>query len=98
MPHRTIWKPAINRSVNSKSIFIQRRPASSNFFFISRKKNSEDDSIDRIDDPEKIGNSARTDIKERKFWNGYMEAYENCIGSTNTTGCTMVHRSRRRQR
>ncbi len=32
----------------------------------------------------KIGNSARTDLAERKFWNQYMRAYEDCLSATST--------------
>jgi len=39
----------------------------------------------RIDEPEKNWKFSLADIKERKFWKQYMEAYEECLGATSTT-------------
>ena len=40
--------------------------------------------LDRIDDPEKNWKFSIDDIKERQYWNAYMEAYEDCLGATST--------------
>ena len=40
--------------------------------------------LDRIDDPEKNWKFSIADIEERKFWNHYMTAYEQCLGATST--------------
>jgi PPK2 family polyphosphate:nucleotide phosphotransferase len=38
--------------------------------------------IARIDEPEKNWKFSLDDIKERKYWNNYMKAYEECISAT----------------
>ena len=39
----------------------------------------------RIDEPEKNWKFSLADIAERKFWDQYMAAYEQCLGATSTT-------------
>jgi PPK2 family polyphosphate:nucleotide phosphotransferase len=43
--------------------------------------------LDRIDDPEKNWKFSATDARERGYWNDYMKAYEEAIGSTSTPQC-----------
>jgi PPK2 family polyphosphate:nucleotide phosphotransferase len=38
----------------------------------------------RIDDPEKNWKFGSADIHERKYWKGYMEAFEECLRATST--------------
>lgn len=40
--------------------------------------------LQRIDDPEKNWKFSDADIRERKFWKDYREAYEECINATST--------------
>ena len=40
--------------------------------------------LDRIDDPDKNWKFSQADIEERKFWNQYMQAYQDCLGATST--------------
>jgi len=40
--------------------------------------------LDRIDDSEKNWKFSSSDVRERKFWNDYMKAYEACLGATST--------------
>lgn len=40
--------------------------------------------LDRIDEPEKNWKFSMADIKERRFWNQYMQAYEACLSATST--------------
>jgi PPK2 family polyphosphate:nucleotide phosphotransferase len=41
--------------------------------------------LDRIDDPEKNWKFSQADVEERKFWEHYMTAYEECVSATSTT-------------
>ena len=41
--------------------------------------------LDRIDEAEKNWKFSLADIEERKFWDEYMAAYEECLGATSTT-------------
>jgi len=38
----------------------------------------------RIDEPEKNWKFSSADVKERKFWDHYMTAFEECISATST--------------
>ena len=38
----------------------------------------------RIDEPDKNWKFSEADITERKFWDQYMEAYEDCLSATST--------------
>jgi PPK2 family polyphosphate:nucleotide phosphotransferase len=40
--------------------------------------------LERIDDPDKNWKFSSADMEERKFWKQYMQAYEDCLGSTST--------------
>ena len=40
--------------------------------------------LERIDDPEKNWKFSADDIKERKYWEHYMTAFEQCLGATST--------------
>jgi len=41
--------------------------------------------LDRIDDPDKNWKFSLADIQERKFWNQYMTAFEECLSATSTS-------------
>jgi PPK2 family polyphosphate:nucleotide phosphotransferase len=38
----------------------------------------------RIDEPQKNWKFSMSDVEERKYWDQYMKAYEDCIGATST--------------
>jgi PPK2 family polyphosphate:nucleotide phosphotransferase len=40
--------------------------------------------LQRIDEPEKNWKFSLADLEERKFWNEYMTAYEECLAATST--------------
>ena len=40
--------------------------------------------IARIDDPSKNWKFSTADVEERKFWNDYMAAYQDCLNATST--------------
>ena len=40
--------------------------------------------LQRIDEPHKNWKFSLADIEERKFWNRYMSAYEECLSATST--------------
>ena len=54
--------------------------------------------LERIDEPQKNWKFSLADIEERKFWNQYVKAYEECLSATSTRARAMVCRSSRRQR
>ena len=40
--------------------------------------------LERIDEPDKNWKFGQADVAERKFWNQYMAAYEDCLDATST--------------
>jgi PPK2 family polyphosphate:nucleotide phosphotransferase len=55
------------------------------FFLHLSKEEQRKRFLERIDEPEKNWKFSAADIAERKFWNGYMAAYEQCLGATSTS-------------
>jgi len=54
-------------------------------FFLNLSKDEQKERfIKRIDDPEKNWKFSADDLKEREFWNDYMQAYEKAIKETAT--------------
>jgi PPK2 family polyphosphate:nucleotide phosphotransferase len=54
------------------------------FFLHVSEKEQKKRFLERLEDPEKNWKFSADDIKERKFWDGYMEAYEDMIRHTAT--------------
>lgn len=40
--------------------------------------------LDRIDEPDKNWKMSQANIQERKFWDPYMKAFEECLSATST--------------
>jgi PPK2 family polyphosphate:nucleotide phosphotransferase len=54
------------------------------FFLHLSKEEQRKRFIARIDEPDKNWKFSANDIKERKFWEHYRKAYEECLGATST--------------
>lgn len=54
------------------------------FFLHVSKKEQKQRFLDRLAEPEKNWKFALQDVKEREYWNAYMQAYEDMIRSTST--------------
>lgn len=54
------------------------------FFLHLSKEEQRKRFLQRIDEPEKNWKFGLADIEERRFWNQYMEAYEECLSATST--------------
>lgn len=54
------------------------------FFLHISKEEQRKRFLKRIDDPTKNWKFSQADIKERGFWEQYMDAYEKCLGATST--------------
>lgn len=55
------------------------------FFLHLSKEEQRKRFLDRIDDPDKNWKFSTADIEERKFWDQYRAAYEDCLGATSTS-------------
>ena len=54
------------------------------FFLHLSKEEQRKRFLERIDDPKKNWKLSDADLKERKFWNDYAKAYEECLSATST--------------
>jgi PPK2 family polyphosphate:nucleotide phosphotransferase len=54
------------------------------FFLHLSKEEQRKRFLERIDEPAKNWKFSEADIIERKFWDQYMEAYEDCLSATST--------------
>jgi PPK2 family polyphosphate:nucleotide phosphotransferase len=57
------------------------------FFLHLSKEEQRQRFFARIDEPKKNWKFSDADIEERKFWDDYMEAYEDCLSATSTKEC-----------
>ena len=55
------------------------------FFLHLSKEEQRKRFLDRIDEPDKNWKFSLADIQERKFWNQYMKAFEECLSATSTS-------------
>ena len=55
------------------------------FFLHVSKEEQKQRFLERIDNPEKNWKFSETDVKERQYWDKYMEAYEKAIAETATS-------------
>ena len=60
-------------------------PASSSSTFTCRRTSSESGFSNVSTSRKRTGSSAVADIAERKFWDQYMTAFEECLGATSTS-------------
>jgi PPK2 family polyphosphate:nucleotide phosphotransferase len=54
------------------------------FFLHLSKEEQRKRFLERIDEPDKNWKFSEADVTERKFWDRYMEAYEDCLSATST--------------
>ncbi len=54
------------------------------FFLHLSKEEQRKRFLARIDEPEKNWKFSLADVEERKYWDEYMEAYEECLTHTST--------------
>jgi PPK2 family polyphosphate:nucleotide phosphotransferase len=73
------------RSINDLEKHLHRNGTRVVKFFLHLSKEEQCKRfLERIDDPEKNWKFSRFDLAERKFWNDYMKAYEDCLSATST--------------
>jgi polyphosphate kinase 2 (PPK2 family) len=54
------------------------------FFLHLSKEEQRKRFLKRIDEPDKNWKFSQADVAERRFWNRYMNAYEDCLSATST--------------
>ncbi len=81
---KAIWEERF-RSILEMEAHLHRNGTTIVKFFLHLSKEEQRKRfLHRIDEPERNWKFSQTDMEERKFWNEYMQAYEDCIRATST--------------
>jgi PPK2 family polyphosphate:nucleotide phosphotransferase len=83
--HKTIWKQRYESIVDWEKHLHRNGTRIIKFFLHMSKDEQRERFLARIDEPDKNWKFSVDDITERKFWDDYMHAYEDCLAATSTT-------------
>jgi PPK2 family polyphosphate:nucleotide phosphotransferase len=81
---KTIWKERYRSIVDLENHLHRNGTRIIKFFLHLSKEEQRKRFLARIDDPDKNWKFIPADIEERKFWDQYMQAYEECLSATST--------------
>jgi PPK2 family polyphosphate:nucleotide phosphotransferase len=81
---KDIWDERLKDIRNFEAYLNHNGIVVCKFFLNLSKKEQKKRFLDRINDPDKHWKFSASDAKERKFWDEYMEAYEDLIRQTST--------------
>jgi PPK2 family polyphosphate:nucleotide phosphotransferase len=79
---KEIWRDRFRSIVNLESHLHRNGTRIVKFFLHLSKEEQRKRFLRRIDEPDKNWKISQSDIEERKFWDDYMEAYEDCLSAT----------------
>jgi PPK2 family polyphosphate:nucleotide phosphotransferase len=79
------WRDRYRSIVNLEDHLHRNGTRIVKFFLHLSKEEQKKRFLKRIDDPEKNWKFSADDIKERKYWKQYMQAYEECLSATSTS-------------
>jgi PPK2 family polyphosphate:nucleotide phosphotransferase len=77
-----VWKNRYKDIRNAEKYLYRNGIRVVKFFLNVSKQEQAERLIERIRDPAKNWKFEEGDVKERNFWNDYMQAYEDCINAT----------------
>ncbi len=80
----SIWQGRYDSIVDFENHLHRNSTRIIKFFLHLSKEEQRKRFLDRIDEPDKNWKFSISDIEERKFWDQYMQAYQDCIGATST--------------
>jgi len=81
---KTLWQERYRSIVGLERHLDQNGTRIVKFFLHLSKEEQRKRFLARIDAPDKNWKFSAADIEERKFWKGYMKAYEKCLSATST--------------
>jgi PPK2 family polyphosphate:nucleotide phosphotransferase len=84
LDEQTIWQERYRSIVDLESHLHRNGTRIMKFFLHLSEEEQRKRFLQRIDEPEKNWKFSLADIKERKYWNQYMQAYEACLSATST--------------
>ena len=79
---RDIWKGRFQDIRSFERYLVRNGIAIRKFFLHVSKKEQKKRFLERVEEPAKNWKFSASDMKERQFWNSYMEAYEDMIRRT----------------
>ena len=82
---KTVWHDRYRSIKNLEKHLFENGTRIIKVFLHLSKEEQRKRFLERIDEPEKNWKFSSADIAERKFWNDYMKAYEECLGATSTS-------------
>lgn len=81
---KKIWKQRFEEINNFEKYLVDNGIIVLKFFLNVSKDEQKKRFLERIDRPEKNWKFSENDVKERGFWNDYMNAYEDVFNNTST--------------
>jgi PPK2 family polyphosphate:nucleotide phosphotransferase len=81
---KRVWKGRYRSMVELEKHLHRNGTRVIKFFLHLSKDEQRKRFLERIDEPDKNWKFSQADIAERKFWDQYMTAYEECLGATGT--------------
>ena len=80
----TIWTGRFRSIVDLEEHLFRNGTRIVKIFLHLSKEEQRKRFLDRINDPNKNWKFSLTDMNERRFWDDYIKAYENCLAATST--------------
>ncbi len=84
LDNKTIWRDRYTSIVDLEKHLHRNGTRVVKFFLHLSQEEQRKRFLDRIDEPDKNWKFSEGDIVERKFWDHYMQAYEECLSATST--------------
>ncbi|MBA3611429.1 MAG: polyphosphate kinase 2 family protein [Nitrospirales bacterium] len=84
LDEKSLWQDRYRSIVDLESHLYRNGTRIIKFFLHLSEEEQRKRFLQRIDEPEKNWKFSLADIKERKYWKEYMQAYEACLGATST--------------
>jgi PPK2 family polyphosphate:nucleotide phosphotransferase len=81
---KTVWKERYRSIVDLEKHLHRNGTRVIKFFLHLSKEEQRKRFLERIDEPHKNWKFSPADLSERKFWNEYVRAYEDCLRATST--------------
>ncbi len=82
---KAVWRDRYRSIVDLERHLYSNGTRIIKFFLHLSKEEQRKRFLERIDEQEKNWKFSLADIEERKFWDHYMSAYEDCLGATSTS-------------
>ena len=84
LDEKTVWQSRYHSIVELEKHLHRNGTRIVKFYLHLSKDEQRGRFLQRIDEPNKNWKFSLADVEERKFWRGYMSAYEDCLTATST--------------